>query len=166
MLQMIPLQFCLSRVMYDLLNTENRELLLNGMNDLMAEDTGMAEVPSAFIASVLTNRVSQAHVISEKVQWEEPAAVVEDWGRGYFRELIPYKFMGPGRLHPRWWENQLMSLQGCLVVFDYHLQWRSGEFLVTGGKQVLHPSSSKGDSLASVARKSHSESSRNMFLGT
>lgn len=79
MLQVIPLWFCLSRVTHDLLNQENLGLLLNGMSDVATADTARAKVPGAFVASVLTNRVSQACVVSEEAgRGEEPAAVDED----------------------------------------------------------------------------------------
>lgn len=50
------------------LNKEKVGLLLNGMGDLATVDIDEAEVLSAFLASIFTDKVSQASVLRDRVQ--------------------------------------------------------------------------------------------------
>lgn len=59
------------------LNKENVDPLLNGTGGLVTAYTDKAEAPSALFASVFTNKLSLASVLSEKVQGELPAADVD-----------------------------------------------------------------------------------------
>lgn len=58
-------------------NKESVVLLLSGMGGLVTAYTDKAEATSALFASVFTNKVSLASVLSEKAQGELPAADVD-----------------------------------------------------------------------------------------
>ncbi|PKU34196.1 rna-directed dna polymerase from mobile element jockey- hypothetical protein [Limosa lapponica baueri] len=75
--------------------------LLNRADDLVTVDTDKVEALGAAFASVFTSKVSQASVLSERVQGGELPAVDEERVRDYLRELYPYKSMRPDRMHPR-----------------------------------------------------------------
>lgn len=75
--------------------------MLNRADDLVTVDTDKVEALSTFFVSIFTSKVSQASVLSERVQEGELPEADEDQVRDYVRELYPYKSMRPDRLPPR-----------------------------------------------------------------
>lgn len=98
----------------------------------------------------------------------------KDQGRGYFGGHDPYKFTGPDGAHPRSRENLLVPSQGCWDIFcDFNGEqgnsWWLEESKWTTSLQARPEKQCRELQeviLASVPGKLHSESSRNMFLGT